>query len=207
MKDRQYLVDFFQPFVLPVFNVCAPCEVRNFLPLVKDAGIPPFAALLHCLAAASLEVENFRFRLVDGKMEEIGPLYVSHTVTDRNDNLNFCNIPFDADIATFTQSYRAGREASPEVTELRLDPDEDRSYIHVTCLPWFSFTSIQHPVGSIEECSTPAIAVGKFVPEGSRLRFPLSVQGHHGLMDGVHVHRYFEAVVHHADKLATTVQP
>jgi chloramphenicol O-acetyltransferase type A len=43
-----------------------------------------------------------------------------------------------------------------------------------------------HPGDSI-----PRFAWGKFFWEGDRLEMPLSVDGHHGVIDGVHVGRFY----------------
>lgn len=195
MKQRQELIDFFRPFDLPVFNVTAPCEVANFLPHAKAAGVPSFAAMLHCLGRASLEVEPFRYRLADGKAREIGgTLGLSYTIVDANENLNFCNVDYHTDIGVFAENYRTARARGQAATTMLLEAEESRDYLYVTCLPWFAFTAVQHPIGNFDECSIPSIAVGKYAPDGERLSFPLAVQVHHGLMDGLHIHRYFEAV-------------
>jgi chloramphenicol O-acetyltransferase type A len=39
----------------------------DFVGPAKARGVPPFAVLLHALAQASLDVEPFRWRLLDGK--------------------------------------------------------------------------------------------------------------------------------------------
>jgi chloramphenicol O-acetyltransferase type A len=38
------------------------------------------------------------------------------------------------------------------------------------------------------------MAWGKRFEDSGRLKMPLSVQGHHALMDGVHMGRYYEMV-------------
>jgi chloramphenicol O-acetyltransferase type A len=61
-------------------------------------------------------------------------------------------------------------------------------------IPWVSFTSMFHPIHIHPADSVPRIAWGKFFAEGQRLKLPLAVQVHHGLMDGVHVGRYYQLV-------------
>jgi chloramphenicol O-acetyltransferase type A len=39
----------------------------------------------------------------------------------------------------------------------------------------------------------PKLAFGRLSAEGERLWMPLSVEVHHGLMDGLHVGRFIEA--------------
>ena len=57
---------------------------------------------------------------------------------------------------------------------------------------WVSCTSMMHPIHISPADSVPRIAWGKVQDESEVLKMPLSVQGHHGLMDGLHIGRYFE---------------
>jgi chloramphenicol O-acetyltransferase type A len=64
----------------------------------------------------------------------------------------------------------------------------------MTAIPWVSFTSFAHPILSLPVDSVPRFAWGKFHNDGDRVKMPLSVQGHHALMDGLHVGRYYARV-------------
>jgi len=57
-----------------------------------------------------------------------------------------------------------------------------------------SFTSFAHPTHLHPVDSVPRLAWGKRFEEGGRLKMPLSVQGHHALMDGLHMGQYYERV-------------
>jgi len=51
-----------------------------------------------------------------------------------------------------------------------------------------------HPLHLHPADSVPRFAWGKFFEEGEFLKMPLSVQGHHALMDGLHVGKLFAEV-------------
>ena len=57
----------------------------------------------------------------------------------------------------------------------------------MTAIPWVSFTSFSHPIHLAAADSVPRFALGKIIEEGESLKMPLDVQGHHALMDGLHV--------------------
>jgi chloramphenicol O-acetyltransferase type A len=59
---------------------------------------------------------------------------------------------------------------------------------------WVAFTSFSHTVLTIPVDSIPRFAWGRFRQVAGSLKMPLSVQGHHALMDGLHVGRYYESV-------------
>jgi chloramphenicol O-acetyltransferase type A len=70
----------------------------------------------------------------------------------------------------------------------------------MTAIPWVAFTSFVHPIDLNPADSVPRFAWGKFFDEGDALKMPLSVQGHHALVDGIHIGRFYEKVqdyLHH----------
>jgi chloramphenicol O-acetyltransferase type A len=54
-----------------------------------------------------------------------------------------------------------------------------------------------HPADSI-----PRFAWGRYFQESGTWKMPLSVQGHHAVMDGIHMGKYYETVqdyLHHPE--------
>jgi chloramphenicol O-acetyltransferase type A len=194
MFTRQSQLDHYGAYDLPVVNVTAECRCRDFVTPAKARGWPPFALLLYGIARATLEVENFRFRIVDGAATRLERLTVGYTVIGVGDNLNFSSFPFDPEWPVFLERYLTDRDIARNAQELRAAPLESRDYIFVTCLPWLRFSSIQHPIGNLADTSIPSIAVGRFDLADGQVRFPMSVQAHHGLVDGLHIQRLFAQV-------------
>jgi len=73
------------------------------------------------------------------------------------------------------------------------EPGRD-DLLFMTALPWVSFTSFTHPMRLHPADSIPRFAWGKFFQEGQRLKIPLSVQGHHAVMDGIHMAKFYARV-------------
>jgi len=67
----------------------------------------------------------------------------------------------------------------------------------MTAIPWVSFTSVMHPMHLQPADSVPRFAWGKFFEDGKYLKMPLGVQGHHALMDGIHMGRFYAEVQDH----------
>lgn len=194
MSSRQSHIAFFGGYDVPVINITAFCETADFVTPAKACALPPFAILLHALGRASLDIPQFRSRLREGVLETIERLTLSYTILGAQDDLNFSSLPYEADIDRFVGGYLKDRAEARAATDLRLVSMEHRAYLFVTCLPWLSFTSIQHPIGDLRDCSIPLVAAGRFERRGARLRFPLAVQAHHGLVDGLHIARYIARV-------------
>jgi chloramphenicol O-acetyltransferase type A len=71
--------------------------------------------------------------------------------------------------------------------------------LYMTAIPWVSFTSFMHPL-NLPADSIPRFAWGRFFADGSVLKMPLSVQGHHAVMDGLHMGRFYDAVQRYLDR-------
>lgn len=191
MFDRQSQLDHFSAYRLPVVSLTAEVRCRDFRTPARARGWPPFALLLHGIARASLDLENFRYRLEGGQVREVERLTVGYTVLGEGDRLNFSHVDYTPDFPEFLARYRADREEARRAPELRAAPEAGLGFIYVTCLPWLRFTSFQNPYAGREDDSIPRFAVGQFAQEGPELTFPLSVQVHHGLADGLHISRMF----------------
>lgn len=192
--DRSRQIALFDRYDQPAVNITADAVCADYTVAAKQAGIPPFALMLHAIGRASLEIENFRLRLLDGVVSRVEVLTLGYTVLGPGDNLNFSSVTYQADRDGFVRDYLADRALARAATELRLLPMTHRHYLFTTCMPWLRFTAIQHPMARLGDCSIPNIAVGRFEREGGRLRFPLAVQAHHGLVDGIHIHRFITRV-------------
>ncbi len=194
MQSRREHIAFFRDYEDPTVNITTVVACPDFVTKAKVHNVPPFAALLFAIAEASLSVENFRWRLDDGEAVEIKQLKTGHTVLDKNNNLNFSAIEHSNDFETFVGRYIADREIAHAATSLRLSEPQDRDHLYVTCTPWLFFTAFEHPIARYGDASIPNIAVGQFRFEDGSVCFPLAVQAHHGLVDGLHIHQLIEKI-------------
>lgn len=207
MRQREAQIALFGGYDLPVVNITAEAACADFAGPAKRAGLPPFALLLQGIGRASLEVENFRWRLLEGRPVPVERLRLSYTVLGAEEQLNFSTLDYRADREAFLADYLSDRDQARTATALRLAPMTDRDYVFVTCLPWLRFTAIQHPIARLGDCSIPSIAVGRFEQVEGRLRFPIAVQAHHGLVDGLHIHRFIARLEQIMDDVAASLAP
>ena len=68
-----------------------------------------------------------------------------------------------------------------------LEPTDLDDLLHCTMVPWVRFTGIKHARPGTPGDSVPKIAVGRATQTAEGVRMPMAVDGHHALMDGVHV--------------------
>jgi len=191
----------------PRLNITAMVECADFATPAKARGLPPFAVLFHALSGASLDVEAFSWRLnEDGEPVFITELVPSYTVQNAAGHVNFSYVPFTEDLTRFIEDYLTDRARARTATEMRVHwPTPPKAgQLYCSAMPFLRFSAIEHPRGrSGAAASTPNIAAGQWrVEPSAQLSFPLSAQVHHGLVDGVHVAQYVDAVIARLDALA-----
>lgn len=189
-KRRPYF-EFFRRFEAPLLNVTWEVETEDFTARCRAAGVPSYQWLVHALCKACFAVEPFLWRLnEDGEPTKVTTLTPSYTVMKVDGNFNFCTVPFAADFQAFLEASLAVKARAEKHPEGLTNDEPGRiDYLFITSLPWLKFTSIQHPVFDLKTAHVPSFAFGKFEVTGDRLRFPFSAQGHHGFIDGVHLHQ------------------
>jgi len=180
---------------LPYIIITANVDVTNALTFAHTHKIP-FSLVMVYLSNKTVDsIINYRYRFIDGK-----PFLIDHTRPMVNHLKKDSDIfvigegpwPCD-DIVTFCRACHEDMEhAKPEYLEERLSGRLD--IINYTSIPWVQYTGFIRTIAHDGVDNAPKISFGKYFssPEDSgRILMPVSSQTHHGLMDGVHVGRFF----------------
>jgi chloramphenicol O-acetyltransferase type A len=183
----------FSAFDYPHFSLCANVDLTALYPFIKQRGISINLAIVYLLARAANAIPEFRYRIRPGEVVEHEIVHPSTTILTKEDLFSFCTIEYIEDFSSF--AVRAAEQIAylqdhPTVGD---KPGHD-DLLFMTAIPWVSFTSFMHPLHLHPADSVPRFAWGKFFEEGEFLKMPLSVQGHHALMDGLHVGKLFAEV-------------
>jgi chloramphenicol O-acetyltransferase type A len=199
---RREHFDTFRDFHCPHFNMCAEVDLTAFRPLIKTRGFSFNTAIIYVLARAANDISEFRLRIRGDTVVEHETVHPSSTVMAEGDPFTFAFFEYSGDFASFAAHVAETTARVHEHPSLADPPGRD-DLLFMTSIPWVSFTSFSHPIPTIPMDSIPRFAWGRHHDEGARLRMPLSVQGHHALMDGWHVGRYYERVQVYLDDPAS----
>jgi chloramphenicol O-acetyltransferase type A len=175
----------------PWFDICGTVDVTALRAAAADHGIPVTAAIIHALTWAANEIPEFRLRIRGESVVEHEFVHPGTTILGPDDLFGFCYFDYDPDLVRFGVEYVA-KTAEAEQSPTLDDPPDRDDLLYMTAIPWVAFTSFSHPIPPLPPDSIPRFAWGRFVEAEGRSEMPLSVQGHHALMDGLHVGRYFE---------------
>jgi chloramphenicol O-acetyltransferase type A len=190
---RRKHFELFRGLAYPYFNLCADVDVAPLVRAVKERESSFTAHVVYLLARAANEIPEFRHRIRGDGIVEHRVVHPSVTVLTKDDLFAFCAIEYTEDAGEFVGSAMEAMDRARRDPSIDDEPGRD-DHLFMTVIPWISFNSMMHPVPLSPPDSVPRIAWGRYRAEADRLPMPLSVHAHHGLVDGIHVGRFFERV-------------
>jgi chloramphenicol O-acetyltransferase type A len=194
-EKRRDRFEVFRQYDNPILNLGIRLALPDFRPYCKARGLPPFHFFLYCLLHSVRGIDNFLYRIYDGDVIKIDEFFGAYTVLNLDNNLNYARFTMSDDLDEFiARSQAAGavaRASGPLINQgADLSPRELKNNVYTTCLPWLDLSAIEHPIYRHRDADIPLIAWGKWsAPAGGQITLPMSVQAHHGFVDGYHVHR------------------
>jgi len=197
----------FSTFNHPHFNMCVNVDVTAFYPFVKRNKYSLTVSVVYLIARASNAIPEFRQRIRGDQVVEHEIVNPGFSILIDNDLFSFCDVAYAEDFSEFAR--RAEKKIADVKAHLELENDPEKDdVLYMSPIPWVSFTSFTHPMQFHPADSIPRFAWGKYFQEGDTLKMPLSVQGHHAVMDGIHMGRYYETLqeyLHHPEVVLGTV--
>ena len=183
----------FGAFNHPHFSMCVNVDVTAFYPFVKRNGYSLTVSMVYVISRASNAIPEFRQRIRGDQVVEHEAVNPGFTILTDEDLFSFCFIEYAEDFSEFA------RRAAKNIADVKAHPalegnPEKDDVLYMTSIPWVSFTSFTHPMQFHPADSIPRFAWGKSFQENDTWKMPLSVQGHHAVMDGIHMGRYYEMV-------------
>lgn len=190
---------FFSTFNHPHFNMCVNIDLTRFQPYIKRHGFSFTVTMVYMISRAANAVQEFRYRIQDGEIVVHDTVSPSVTILANDDLFSFCTIDYSQDFNAFAD--RASRQigAVKGSPTLKNPPGRD-DLLFMTAIPWVSFTSFTHPMMQHPADSIPRFAWGKVFMDGDKVKMPLSVQGHHCVMDGIHMGKFYGHIQDYLDQ-------
>ncbi len=174
----------------PHFNLTASVDITHLQPVIKEKNLSITITFTYLFARIANEIPEFRYRIRENTIIEHEVVHPSTSILTPGDIFSFCTIEYSPNFDTFYPRAVDRVEEVRRQPTLEDEPGQD-DLLFMSSIPWISFTQINHPIHMHPVDSVPRITWGKYFIESGRIKMPLSVQVHHGLMDGVHVGRFF----------------
>ncbi|MDO5111088.1 MAG: CatA-like O-acetyltransferase [Clostridia bacterium] len=179
----------------PYVGLTHTVDVTAFVKRTKEAGFPFFLTFLWCAAKAANQVPELRQRIEEGEIVEFSACPTSNTVAKPDGTYCYCALYCDKPLAQFIPYAVERQKQSREQGGIHEEGTDSLPMFFISSMPWLSYTALVQPVPSPAD-SNPRITWGKYERQGERLLMPVSILCHHGLVDGLHIARFYENLEH-----------
>ncbi len=199
--NRKEHFEFFSRMASPYFGITTEVDCTIAYDNAKENGNSFFAHYLHKSMIAVNSVEELRLRIVDNKVALFEKINAGATVGRADGTFGFIFVNFSDDFETFNKELQNEIQTVLNSTGLRLNDDDiKKDLIRHSTIPWTSFTGLMHPTNFDRTESVPKITFGKFSIREGKKYLPVSIEAHHGLVDGFHLAKYLSEFQRQLDK-------
>jgi len=190
---RKEHYEWFKDFDEPFFGVVSEVDCSIAYANSKKNNIPFFHYYLHKSLKAANLLESFRLRVEDDQIVCYDSIHASATLNNAVDLFAMSFINYHEDLIKFSKNIKKEEERVRKIKGLGVNSDTARKdTIHYSSAPWFKITGLTHARNFKFQDSVPKITFGKFETTGNKKIMNISINGHHGLMDGSHVAKYLK---------------
>lgn len=181
---------------VPFYSVTRRLDVTGAVAFCKAHGVSFYAAMIWVTMRAVNEVEAFRYELRDTDMYLLDHRNPSYTYPWDDELFGICGVEWKEQESPIDFAARCKKaeahNASPIPTA---EADEAGHDVYISCVPWFDYMHISQEFPLDNTDSTPRIMWGRYeTDQQDRKALAYTVQVNHRLIDGIHLHRLYEAL-------------
>lgn len=179
----------FQKSMQPRFCVSFDLDVTVFRKMVKEKGYSFTLAMTYLVSRAANEIEEFRYRFLDGEVVLYDKINTSFTYINKETELfKVVNVPMMETL----EEYINEANKIIENQKVYFTGPMGNDVFQFSSMPWVAFHYISHTYSGNNQCATPMFDWGKYDTKGEQMILPFSVQVHHSFVDGIHIGRLVE---------------
>jgi len=174
----------FRNSIEPSYCVTFELDITKFLAKVKEKNYSFSMAFIYTVSKCANEIEEFRYRFVDGKIVIFDKIDTAFTYMNKDTELfKVVNVGMKD---TLEEYVIAAKETAENQKEYFVGPLGNDVFQFSPC-PWVSYTHISHTNSGKKDTATPLFDWGKFFERNGKIILPFSVQVHHSFVDGMHI--------------------
>jgi chloramphenicol O-acetyltransferase type A len=191
---RKEHFDFFSKFDEPFFGIVSEVDCTKAFQFTKKENISFFAFYLYKSLVAVNNIEELKYRIKNELIVQYDKINASPTIGREDGTFALSYVKYNSDFNVFNKSLLSEINEVNNSSGLRLAPNDSKilDVIHYSSIPWIKFTGLSHARNFKYVDSCPKITFGKTHRNDNKLLMPVSVNAHHGLVDGKHIGNYFE---------------
>lgn len=196
--ERRDNYGFFRTYLNSWYSVTTEIDCTEASAAARRSGHSFFLYYLYAVLRSANEVNELRYRtdkngqvVFHDRVDIISPIAVP------GKTFYTVRIPYHENFERFYAEAHAlitdiPENGDPYHAEKELMQQGDYDVVHLSAVPKMFFTSITYTgCRSRQRLQSSAVTVGKVVPRGERLVFPLSIYVNHAFVDGSHLASFF----------------
>ncbi len=187
LRKEQYR--FFSGFDEPFFGVTVRTDVTKAYLVSRQEGRSFFLYYLYRALKAANEIDHFRYRIIENEVYLYSRTHASTTVDRPDGTFGFAYIKYDESEQLFCKKAAEEIDKTRKLRNLETAVSGE-NYLHFSALPWLDFTSLSHARSFKFNDSSPKISFGRMTDHNGIKTMPVSIHGHHALMDGIHIGQF-----------------
>lgn len=181
---------YFKEMAYPYVGVTVTVDITDFMKQIRQKEQPFFLSFLYRVMEAGNSIPQFRQRIEGNGIAEYSYSKASCVIMKPDDTYAYCTLDGRQPLESFLKEGRRKIEAVKQDGSIEED-SEVESMFFISCLPWLSYSSFLQAVPAPAD-SNVRISWGKYTEENGKITLPVSVLGHHALIDGLHLGRFYE---------------
>ncbi len=178
----------YKNYLEPCYCTTFELDITKFLARVKKENLSFTMAMVYTIAKCASEIEEFRYRFLDGQVVLYDKIDTAFTYLDKETELfKVVLVPF---IDNLFDYITVASKTANEQKEYFTGPLANDIFLF-SAIPWVPYTHISHTASGKKFDSTPLFNWGKYFERDGKILLPFSVQAHHSFVDGIHIGKLY----------------
>lgn len=198
---RTEVFEFFKAYELPRYQVTVDIDVTNLYTYVKINQLSFYFSMMWIVLHELNQIENFKYRIENDEVIYYDIIHSSFTDMIKNsDQFKIVNTQYHEDIDKFIKD---AKEKSEQQKDQFINYDEEirQDLAYITVFPWFAYSQITNATQLDPKDAIPRIVWGKYKHINDKLIMPMTIEVHHGFVDGYHVGLLINRIVTYIEQL------
>ena len=188
----------FRNSIEPAYCTTFELDITHFLNKVREREYSFTMAMIYAVATCANEIEEFRYRFIDGKVVLFDKINTAFTYLNEETELfKVVSVPLKGTMAEY---IAAATKVAVEQKEYFTGP-LGNDVFQFSAMPWVSYTHVSHTNSGKKDNATPLFDWGKYFERDGKIIMPFSVQVHHSFVDGLHIGKLAESVQKYLNEL------
>lgn len=187
----------FRNSIEPSYCVTFELDITNFLAKIRTMKYSFTLALIFVVSKCANDIEEFRYRFLDGQIVLYDRINTAFTYMDRDTELfKVVNVEMQDTLENYVAVATQTATSQKEYFTGPLGND----VFQFSPMPWVSYTHISHTNSGKKDNATPLFDWGKFFKREGKWILPFSVQAHHSFVDGIHIGKLVDSLQNHLNR-------